>query len=129
MSNLHTRLNELTQSFAAAVRDAVRSASLDELHAKRGIVGNGRRAAAGPTTGKPKKPTGRLPRRSAEDIGKVLDQVVAVVKKQKDGMRAEDIKKALDLDVREMPRVLKVGLAKKRLRSKGQKRATTYYAR
>lgn len=30
--------------------------------------------------------------------------------------------------VREVPRVLKEGLAKKKLRSKGQKRATTYLA-
>jgi hypothetical protein len=30
---------------------------------------------------------------------------------------------------KEMPRVLKEGLAKKALRAKGRKRATTYYAK
>jgi len=42
-------------------------------------------------------------------------------------MRSEEIRKALKLDVREVPRVLKEGVAKKKLRSKGQKRATTYF--
>jgi len=36
------------------------------------------------------------------------------------------IRKALKLDVREVPRVLKEGLSKKKLKSRGQKRATTY---
>jgi hypothetical protein len=43
-------------------------------------------------------------------------------------MRAEEIRKMLGLDVREMPRILKEGFAKKALKSKGQKRATTYFA-
>jgi hypothetical protein len=34
----------------------------------------------------------------------------------------------LGLDVREVPRILKEGLTSKKLRSKGQKRATTYFA-
>jgi hypothetical protein len=129
MPTLQSRLNELAESFADAVLDAIRSASLDVLQANGGIVGNGRRARPGKTTASPKKPNGRLPRRSAADIAKVLDQVVAIVKKEKDGMRSEEIRKALNLDVREVPRVLKEGLAKKRLRSKGEKRATTYFAK
>jgi general secretion pathway protein A len=76
------------------------------------------------------KPNGRLPRRSIEDIQKTLDRVVAAVKATKGkGLRAEEIRKQLSLDVREVPRVLKEGVRKKRLRTKGQKRATTYYAK
>jgi hypothetical protein len=72
---------------------------------------------------------GRLPRRSAEDIKVALDKVHGLLKGSKTGLRAEQIRKALRLDVREMPRVLKEGLASKKLSSKGQKRATTYFAR
>jgi len=43
-------------------------------------------------------------------------------------MRSEEIRKALKLDVREVPRVLKEGLSKKKLKSRGQKRATRYSA-
>jgi hypothetical protein len=43
-------------------------------------------------------------------------------------MRSEEIQKSLGLDKRELPRVLRTGLEKKVLRSKGQKRATRYFA-
>jgi hypothetical protein len=56
--------------------------------------------------------TGRLQRRSPEEIAKTLVQVVAAVKTPS----------------QEMPRILKEGLAKKLLKSKGQKRATTYFS-
>ena len=41
-------------------------------------------------------------------------------------MRAEQIRQVLKLDKRELPRVLAEGLKTKKLKSKGQKRATTY---
>jgi len=63
-----------------------------------------------------------------EDITKALDQVVALVKGKKDGLRAEQIRAALKMQSKEMPRVLQEGLAKKKLKTKGQKRATTYFA-
>jgi hypothetical protein len=70
----------------------------------------------------------RLPRRSPDDIARTLDQVVALVKKSKTGLRSEEIRKALALDVREVPRVLKQGLTSRKLKAKGQKRATRYSA-
>jgi hypothetical protein len=117
---LHSRLNDLASEFTDAILDAIRAASLDELQ---GLE------PGGTTAGRPRmaKP-GRLARRSAEDIAKALDMVVGLVKKTKNGLRAEDIRLALGLDVREMARVLKEGIAKKRLEATGQKRATTYLA-
>jgi hypothetical protein len=55
--------------------------------------------------------------------------VVALVKKHPKGLRAEQIRVELGLQAKEMPRVLKDGLAAKKLTCKGQKRATTYFAR
>jgi hypothetical protein len=69
-----------------------------------------------------------LPRRSPEQIATALDQVVALVKGNREGLRAEQIRAALKMQSKEMPRVLKEGLARKRLKAKGQKRATTYTA-
>jgi hypothetical protein len=54
--------------------------------------------------------------------------VVALVKKNKNGLRAEQIRSELDMQPKEMPRVLKEGLSHKVLRATGQKRATTYFA-
>jgi hypothetical protein len=136
--NLRSALNDLATHFASAVLDAVKAASLDEL-----VSGSDGRAAAprrGPgrprgsgasrlpgASPRPKRtPTGRLARRSPEQIAKAVERVVALVKKSKDGLRSEQIRAELKLDKRELPRVLGEGLAKKVLKSKGQKRATRY---
>jgi Fic family protein len=58
----------------------------------------------------------------------VLQDVVALVKASKGGLRAEQIRAKLGMQRKEMPRVLREGLAKILLRSKGQKRSTTYTA-
>jgi hypothetical protein len=140
MSTLKARLDSLASSFAAEVVRAIQSASLEELLAEVGgkrALGRKRGGALGVTGGMPGPlpgraaagKRGRLPRRSAEDIKATLDKVHGLLKASKGGLRAEQIRAALKLDVREMPRVLKEGLSTKKLSSKGQKRATTYFAR
>jgi hypothetical protein len=133
--SLRSNLESLASNFAASVLDAIRSASLEELLDDSG--GGGRRGRGRPpkSNGAPTasaapraRKSGRLPRRSIEDITKALDQVVALVKGKKDGLRAEQIRDALKMQSKEMPRVLQEGLAKKKLKTKGQKRATTYFA-
>ncbi len=127
MSALRDHLQSLASSFTEGVLAAIRAASLDDLLAESG--GRRRGPVAGGSVGSGRR-GGRLPRRSAEDIAKTLDRVVGVVKASKGkGLRAEEIRKALHLDVREVPRVLKEGLKTKKLRAKGQKRATTYFTR
>ncbi len=133
MSSLRATLNDLAATFADSVLAAIRGASLEELLS--GAGGGVRRGPGRPraSPGARATPTrarraGRLKRRSPEDIAKALDQVVALVKSSKTGLRAEQIRQKLKMQSKEMPRVLKEGLAKKELKSKGQKRATTYTA-
>ncbi|HEY4016177.1 MAG TPA: hypothetical protein VGM06_22735 [Polyangiaceae bacterium] len=132
-NSLHSRLNDLASSFASAVLDAVRGASLRDLHSGGSVAEpRGRRGApkaVAPARSAGGRSAGRLPRRSAEDIAGALDSVVALVKKHKDGMRAEEIRKELGMQAKEMPRILKEGLSARVLRTKGQKRATTYFAK
>lgn len=139
MPNLRTTLDTLAASFAANVLAAIRGASLQELLVESGGAprrGPGRPRGGGTTAGNPgpraaalkKGKGGRLARRSPADIARALDAVVILVRKSAKGLRSEEIRKALKLDVREVPRVLKEGLAKKKLKSRGQKRATTYTA-
>src|SRR5277367_2835306 len=95
MPTLRSQLDSLAAAFASAVVDAIRGASLHELVASDGRAAPAARAAGGPTakTVAPKTTrSGRLKRRSSEDIGQVLDQVVSLVKKNKDGLRAEQIR-------------------------------------
>jgi hypothetical protein len=133
-TSLHSQLNHLAASFANAVLAAIRAASLEELLAESG-ASRGRAThlkappAAVAARTSPRKPSGRLPRRSPAQIAKTVDRVVGLVKKHKDGLRAEQIRVELGLLAKEMPRVLKDGLAAKKLSAKGQKRATTYFAK
>ena len=121
-TSLRSQLADLAQSFADGVLAAVRNASLEDLVAE---SGKGRRAPGGGGGGK----RGRLQRRTQAQIEAMLAKVVTAVKSAKgDGLRAEEIRKQLGLDVREVPRVLKEGLRTKKLKAKGQKRATTYRA-
>lgn len=130
MSTLHSQLASLADSFANAVLEAIKGASLAELLTEsRGPATKARREQP---NGAPRPPrarsAGRLKRRSPDDIAEALDKVVALVKKNKNGLRAEQIRDQLAMLPKEMPRVLKEGLAKKQLKSRGQKRATTYFA-
>jgi hypothetical protein len=132
MPTLRSQLDSLAASFASAVVDAIRGASLHELVASDGRAAPAARPASSPiakTVASKTTRSGRLKRRSSEDIGQVLDQIVALVKKNKDGLRAEQIRTELNLQAKELPRVLKEGLRSKRLRKAGQKRATVYSAR
>jgi len=133
--SLRSQLSELAAHFADAIVNAIRSSSLEELLAQTGGQGGPRRGPGRPrglATAAEAKPrgrrSGRLPRRSAEEIAAELDRVVGLVKKSKAGLRAEEIRSALKMQSKEMPRILKEGLATKMLKSKGQKRATTYTA-
>jgi hypothetical protein len=136
MPNLLNTLNDLANSFASSVLDVIRNASIEELSG--GVKANASsdrpsRPSSGTQgvlalTKAPKRKAGRLARRSPEQIAETLETIVALLKSKKSGLRAEQVRRTLDLDVREMPRVLKEGLVKRKLKSKGQKRATTYFA-
>lgn len=134
-TSLQSTLNELAAHFTESVLQAIRGTSLDELVSANASARSSartarpsRRTVASRPAGRPSRAGGRLPRRSAEEIAAALQQIVSLVKKHKDGMRAEQIRVELGLQPKEMPRILKEGLDKKALKSKGQKRATTYFA-
>jgi hypothetical protein len=153
MVTLRDKLSTLAADFAASVFSAIRGASLEDLLAESSVARGGRsarprgrtkatataprasaatatRAAAPVAASAPKGRAkgGRLPRRSPAEVDKTLGLVVAALKSTKaKGMRSEEIQKHLKLDKRELPRVLKTGLQKKALRSKGQKRSTVYF--
>lgn len=155
MSNaLRTQIENLASQFANHVMKAIRSASLEDILYESGGA-PGESASPRRRPGRPRKmdarapatatvtreagpkahvalakhaKSGRLVRRSPAEILKALARVVALVKASKAGLRAEQIRAQLNMEAKEMPRILKEGLAKKALKSKGQKRATTYTA-
>jgi hypothetical protein len=71
----------------------------------------------------------RLPRRSATNIAAAADSIVALVKKHAKGLRAEQIRAELGIAKKEWARPLEAALASKKMTKKGEKRATTYFAK
>jgi hypothetical protein len=126
-NSLRSSIQALATSFASSVMNSIRGASLQELLSE---AGGGRQSArSAPPKRARASASGRLKRRSAADIATALNQVVTLVKAHKDGLRAEQIRERLGVQAKEMPRILSDGLAKRKLKKKGQKRATTYFAR
>jgi hypothetical protein len=107
MASLRSTLHYLAADFAASVLEVIRNASIVDIAAQ---------------------PNGRLPRRSAEDVARALAQVVALLRSKGRGLRAEEIRKELGKDPREMHRVFKEGLRNKSLKAEGRTRWTVYTA-
>ena len=127
MSALRSKIEALASSFAEDVLVALRSASFEEI-AGLGGARRGPGRPAGTRRGPGRPAGGKRRRRSMNDIVAALDAVVKAVGASSKGLRAEQIRDKLGLQSKELPRVLKEGLATKRLSKKGEKRATTYFA-
>ncbi len=126
-TSLRSRLGDLAAAFVASVVGVIRESSVEELFAQ----SPDRRSSASrsaPAARAPHAPRngGRLARRSGEDIAEVIDQIVDLLRKHPKGLRAEDIRSALGLEAKEMPRPLREGLQALKFTKSGQKRATTY---
>lgn len=132
MSTLRGTIDRLASQFASSIIEALRGASLEELLAVAGASGaSGRRASASvETTGRRASASanGRLGRRSPDQIGAMVEGIVDLLAKSEAGLRAEEIRAALGVQAKELPRPLADALAAGRITKSGQKRATTYFA-
>lgn len=134
MSNLRSTIDRLASQFAGSIIEALRGASLEELMEVAGSRGAARRGRAAGASGgaapeagaRGRGRGGRLGRRTADDIAQMIDRIVEEVAKSADGLRAEQIRDALGVEAKELPRPLADAIASGRLTKSGQKRATTY---
>ena len=145
---LRDSISALAATFAAGVVAAIRSSNLEDIldlateakgapHRPATPTAAAARVSSPAVTSVAKAPAparkpkraqeGHLARRSPADVAKVLERVVALVRSE-GGLRSEQIRERLGLLRKELPRVLKDGLEKKVLKSKGQKRSTVYSA-
>jgi hypothetical protein len=131
MSTLRDSIHDLAQSFATSVLEAIRGASLEDILAGSGGGKRGPRPAASKAGGaRAKAPASRrLSRRSPADISGLSEKIVTLVKGSKGGLRAEQIRAQLNIAKNEWMRPLELALSSKKLTKKGEKRATTYYAK
>jgi hypothetical protein len=139
MSNLRSTIENLASQFASSVLDALRGVSLDELAdiarsgssaggARRGRPRAASEGAAPAAAGRRRGGGGRLGRRSAGDITRMVESIVDLLGRNADGLRAEQIREALNVEAKELPRPLAEAISSGRITKSGQKRATTYFA-
>jgi hypothetical protein len=125
-SSLVTRINQIVASAAQEIAQAVRQNIADEVNRLVGAAGavarggrGGQRRAAGPAGG------GRRRRRRGAVDNASLEKLLKFIG-AKPGLRGEEIRKQVGLP----DDVVRAGLAKlretKKVRTKGERRATTY---
>lgn len=112
-------VNQATRGIVDGIIEALRSVSLDDIVEFRSGRGGQKKSTAS-------TPSGRLRRRSAEDLERDVRAVVALLK-GKDPMGAEQIREALDVDKRALPKTLAEGLNSGALQKTGEKRSTKYF--
>lgn len=137
---LEKTLQQLASNFAEHVLEALRGLSLDEILSATAGAGGKKR----PSDGEPRKrgrgraaagvrakavAGERRSRRSDEDITEVVERIVAILKKNKAGLRAERLRAELALPRKELQRPIAHALAEGKIRKEGEKRSTTYFLR
>jgi len=87
------------------------------------------RAARGPAAPSAPAPKKRGRPFSKPDSSALVSSIAALLGKNPDGLRAEQIRSTLKVDKPTVTRALTQGLATKALTKKGERRATKYYAK
>jgi hypothetical protein len=133
MSQTDVELRSLVDSFVEQLKNLLRRSALEtvqsalgeETPARRGRKpGIARAVAAAPATRARKKGAKRTPEELEALVGSLVDYV-----RKNPGQRIEQIGAGLGIGTKELALPAKKLIADKQLRTKGQKRATTYFAK
>jgi hypothetical protein len=131
-SSIESEIEARVSAFAAELVAIVRASALEVVQealgdavTPRAVRGRGAAVAAAP---KAASGRGRGAKRDPEAIEALTNQLAAYIKKNP-GQRIEQIGKELDIPTKELALPVKKLLGAKRISTKGQKRATTYFAR
>jgi hypothetical protein len=128
-NSLEQHVQALAAKFAQDVLAALQGASLSDIAALAGSKVLPSSPLADDTGARSEAKTGgKRARRSAEDLGRTVDKLVRALEKAPEGLRAEALRVELGLAAKDMPRPLALALAEKRIKKRGAKRATTYFA-
>lgn len=145
--DFRSEVRAIAASFADQLADAivnlVRASSIVEVLGSGASGGSAPRgkAAAASSAASPSKAAskalapkragrgGKRVRRSASDIDSAVEAIVSTLKGAKEGLRAEQIRERTGAARKDLPLAIKKALADKKITKKGEKRATTYFAK
>ncbi len=125
MSNLQTAIEALSQQFSRDMLELLKNASMSDIanlaaahpHAPIGRVTSTRLPAPPP------------PRTPPKQNGAPAHSLVSLLKQRTQGMRAEELRLELDVDRPTVVKLITAALEEGLIKKKGEKRATTYYAK
>lgn len=124
MSDFQTEMNRVVAGFVAQITELARAAAremIDEaLGSKGGKVSFGRVGRLGGSRGRGAK-------RSSDELDKLADNFLSYVQKHP-GMRIEQINKQLGTSTKDLALPIRKLIAEGALKTKGEKRSTTYFA-
>jgi len=135
MTDLSDQISKLVDEFVSQVTNLARKAAMDTLSAALGSAapgppaGGDRRRGRGRPMGPGPAPAGRRPKgakRPPGEITRLRDRVYEHITASP-GQRIEQINRELGTSTRELSLPLKKLIAEGRVRTEGEKRATTYY--
>jgi hypothetical protein len=122
MSDFQTEMNRVVADFVAQITELARAAARDMIDEALGKAGKGNLAALGRGRGR-----GRGAKRTPEELERLADQFYAFVAKHP-GLRIEQINKELGTTTRDLALPIRKLIAEGAIKTKGEKRSTTYYA-
>jgi len=135
MRDLQGQIQEILADTAARIAALLQKAAMESISSTLGVLegaGNGtrragsrRRAPTAATTGS-RRSRGKGAKRPAEEIEAAMKTVAGFIAKNP-GLRIEQINKELGTTTSQLALPLRKLIADKTIKTKGQKRATTYF--
>ncbi len=123
MTNLDNEIRNRVEAFVSEISGLIRQAAVDA--AVSALTGQRGGAKRGPKPGAAAKKSGRRIRRTEAQIQQTMSKVLSYVDSHA-GSRSEAIRSALNLSAPQMADSLKRLMSEKSIKSKGQRRGTTY---
>ena len=127
-TSLDREIRSRIDSLLSDISQLVKSSALDAVHTALGVQGAAKTARSAAAPAATPRRRGRPGKRSSEDVTKTGEMFLAFVK-QNEGQRLEEIGKALGVPTKELTYPVARLMEAKKLKTKGQKRGTKYYAR
>jgi hypothetical protein len=131
MSNTDTAIREAVESFVEQLKGLIQQAALESVQAALGGSGQPRRGvtpARGAASAVVTKGRSKGAKRSPEELEALVKKLHAHIAKNP-GQRIETIGAGLGIPTKELALPVKKLVGEKKLTTKGQKRATIYFAK
>lgn len=132
IQNLNAVIRARVEAFSQELVELVREATLEvvqsAIHGSDGLrhgLGRGRGAADVSAGGRSRR---KGAKRDPEELTQLADSLLAYVKANP-GQRIEEVARGMETSTRELSLPAKKLLANRKIRTRGQKRATTYFPR